>query len=176
MSMLPEKRLNEQHKAFIIKYLALRKDYLTIKKDFQVFFEQEVSGPQILEVEANYQNKITALAEEELNNIWAEPLAHSRIRLALAYEALQDARKQRVITPSQRISESEWLPPEMGMNLNAIATFLKIGQNEEYMAKRLLLEVKKLGLEEERDEIITSGFHNVTINTGIEAKDAEETK
>lgn len=160
------KTLSDKQKAFVIKYLALRRDYMKIKEDFETFFKVPVDGDAILELEEKYPLLIEEQAKVELNNIFAEPMAHARVRLALINEGVQDARKERIISTKQ-ISEDEWVV-EKGKNLQAIAKFVELGRAEEYMAKKLLLEVKKLKMGEDREDLLNTGFINVEINTGME--------
>lgn len=168
MKNLPSKPLSDNQKAFIVKNLALKKSPIQIKKEFLIFFEESVSGETIMNVEESCKTLIEKLSKEELNKIWDEPLAHSRVRLSLAYEGIKEAMERRIIVPAQRISESEWSSPVEGMDLKNLKALLELGLKEEYMAKKLMLEVKRLKLEAEKEELLSSGFQTITINTGLE--------
>lgn len=163
------KSLTDKQKAFIVKYLALRHDYVKVKQDFDSFFKADIAGELILEIENKYPLLIEEQAKAELNNIFAEPMSHARVRLALIHEGIQDARKERIISTKQ-ISEDEWVV-EKGKNLPMMAKFIDQARAEEYMAKKLLLEVKKLRLGEDKRELTDTSFYNVEINTGFEEEE-----
>ncbi len=162
---LPSKQLSEEHKAFIIKKLALKEDYIKIKEEFAKFFDCIVDGETIIKVENTYALVIHEVAQRELNNIAREPLAHARIRLRILHEALKDAMVSRIIKSSQ-VGENDW-EVERGMNLAAIDRIVKNAREEEFFAKKLLLEVKKLKLEAEKEDIVSTGF-SVQINDGLD--------
>lgn len=168
MKNLPSKPLNDKQRAFIVKELARKKSLMEVKQNFTVFFEEPISGEAIMTIEENCKDLIEKLSKEELNKIWDEPLAHSRVRLSLAYEGIKEAMQQRIIMPAQRISESEWSQPQMGMDLKSLKALLELGLREEYMAKKLMIEVKRLKMEAEKEDLLQSGFQTIEINTGID--------
>ena len=146
---------------FIIKALALKTPYPKIKQDFQIFFEEKITGEEIMDIENKYKSDIEDVAVEELNDIRRNPLAHSRIRLDLIYESLKYAMKPRTIR-SFKVSDTEYEEVQ-DIDHQAIAKYLQMAREEEYLAKKLLLEKIKLDL----DIHNATGFEPVEIDTGI---------
>lgn len=146
---------------FIIKALALKTPYPKIKQDFQIFFEEKITGEEIMLVEDKYSSTIEEVAYEELNNIRNNPLAHSRIRLDIINRAMEYALKPRVIR-SYKISDNEY-GQELDIDHQAIAKYCQLSRDEEYYAKKLLLEKIKLDL----DIHNSTGFDPIEIIDGF---------
>lgn len=154
--------LNEKQVAFIIKYLALKKPYNKIKEDFQAFFERKISGEAIMDVEARHQPIVQEVAVRELSDIRRNPIAHPRIRLDILYDCLVMAMTPQIVR-SVRITDTEYREI-YGIDHGAVAKYLQLAREEEYLAKKLLLEKLKLDIEMDKD----SGFVPVEIDTGME--------
>lgn len=146
---------------FVIKALALKTPYPKIKQDFHIFFEEKITGEEIMAIEDKYKEEIEEEAEQELNNIRKNPLAHSRIRLDILNRAMEYALKPQGVR-SIKVGDNEY-ETIMDINHQAIAKYVQLSRDEEYLAKRLLLEKIKLDL----DIHNATGFEPVEIDTGF---------
>lgn len=171
MPNLPSKPLNDEQKAYVIKQLARKMEYDEIKTRFQNFFETGITGETIMQMEVKYKDKIEQISPTVLDPS-SSRLAHARARLDELEDALKDAKTLRPVGPPVRVGENEWLPGPTGMNVQGIVNVLKAARDEEYLAKKLYIEVKKMKLEAERDALLGSGFSEIVINTGIDEEPA----
>lgn len=147
---------------FVLKALALKTPVTKVKQDYQVFFEEKITGDQIMEIEKAYSDLIAEIAIKELNDVRANPLAHTRVRLDLIYECLKYAMKARPVR-SVKISDNEY-EQVMDIDHQAIAKYLQLARDEEYNAKKLLLEKIKLDLDIHTSN---SGFEPIEISDGF---------
>lgn len=173
MPNLPSKPLNEEQKAYVIKQLARRMEYEEIKSRFQNFFETGITGETIMQLEVKHKDVIEQIRPTVLDPAGSR-LAHARVRLDQLEEALLDAKTLRPIGPPIRIGENEWQPGPVGMNVQGIVNIIKACREEEYLAKKLDIEVRKLKLEAEKGALLGSGFSEIVINTGVDDEDEDE--
>lgn len=142
-------------------------EYEEIKSRFQNFFETGITGETIMQLEIKHQDIIEQIRPKVLDPAGSR-LAHARVRLDEYEEALLDAKTLRPLGPPIRIGENEWQPGPTGMNVQGIVNILKACREEEYLAKKLYIEAKKLKLEAERDALLGSGFSEIVISNGME--------
>lgn len=166
-SNLPIRPLTDEQKAFLIEHLARGTEYEDIKSKFQLFFETGIDGSTIIQVKAKYSKLIDELIPQ-VRDPRESRLAHARTRLDELDQALNDAKTLRPVGPAIRIGENEWSPAPTGMNIPGIVAICRAAREEEYMAKKFMLEVKKMKLEADKAEILDTGFSEIVINTGID--------
>lgn len=163
------KKINDQRKAFLIKYLALKTPYPKIRQDYQKFFETSITGEEIMDIESKYSSYIEEVAKKELIDIRKNALAHPRIRLEFIYQGLTDAATPKPIR-SIRVGETEY-ETVLGVDHQAIINYLKLAHMEEYSAKKLLLDKIKMDIEIVRED---SGFIPVEVDTGFYTEDIKQ--
>lgn len=167
--MIPLNNLDPDERDWVIKKLALRRSYLEIKKEFDYIFSPKiVSGREILDIEKKYPEQIADAARRELSNIAANALSHVRIRMDYIYEGLQAARIPKAVRAVRIPSVSPDIEDEIrvveDMDHQAIKNYLQLAQAEEYLAKKLLIEVRKLDMDV--PETRRSGFKPIKIDMG----------
>lgn len=164
---LPAKPLNEEQKLYIMKRLAKNWEYEEIKENFQWYFEQGISGEEIIKIEIKYQKEIEKIAPQVLDPK-KHRLAHAANRLEELQEALLDAKTLRPVGPPVKTGPDTWEAGPSGMNIGGIVAINKAAREEEYMAKKFYIELVKAKLEKEKEELLGSGFLAVQINTAMD--------
>lgn len=166
--LMPLNNLDPDERDWIIKQIALRRKLPEIKRDFDyVFAPKIVTGREILDIELLYPDRIADEFNREMSNIAANSLAHVRLRMDCIELCLQEAMEKKPIrsvkVPGDDGEDGEWKVVE-GMDHQAVARYLGLAQSEEYLAKRMLLEIRKLDIDV--PDARRSGFKPIKVNIG----------
>jgi hypothetical protein len=163
-------QLNEQRKAFLIKYFALKEPYHKIKNDYQKTFDDKTTAEELMEFETlNYKN-IQHFAKRELNDIKQEPLAHPRIRLRILNDMLTYAMTPRATKSVPIRSDGKNIEYDITYepDYRAVDALIKTAQNEEFFIKKFLLEIKKIEINPiDLGTNGESGFDVIQIDDGL---------
>lgn len=167
--LIPLNGLETDERDWVVQQLALRKSLREIKDDFDyIFAPKQISGREILDIQNKYPDLIIETSRRELSNIAANALAHVRIRMDYILKGLRAAEKERVVQMFHYTDTNgeRQVHEEKDMNHAAVAKYLQLAQQEEYLAKKLLIEVRKLDMDV--PETRRSGFKPIKINVGDE--------
>jgi hypothetical protein len=158
--------LNDERKAYLIERLAFRDPLPQIKQDYEKLFMDKVSGEDLMRFRNVNKSLISKVADRELNNIRMEALAHTRIRLRILHNAIQEASIPKPVRSVPARSDGKVVEYEVSyeQNYNAISSLVKVAQNEEFFNKKLFLEIKKMQLSPgDVPSISQSGFSVIPI-------------
>lgn len=149
--------------AFIIEKFALRWDISRIKESYQQYFEEKINPVTLLELRSKFTKQIKEQEEIELKDISRRGPSHPAIRLDYIQMGIDYALKRRPVK-SVKVSETEY---EVFYDIDhqALAKYLDLAQKEEYMAKRLLVEILKNEIESPIPK--RSSFEPVKIEDGL---------
>lgn len=156
--------LSEPKLAWVIKQLAIFTPMAKIKSEYRVLFEENISGEDLIKIEQCYKDLISETSNKELKNFTKRRLAHSAIRLDIINQGLESASTPRAVR-SVRVGENEYEVIKEPDHV-AVSKYLKLAQDEEFFAKKLMLEVIKAGLDSEAKER-TSRYEAIDIEDGF---------
>lgn len=164
---LPLDQTDEDERAWIIEQIALRKDYLTIKKEFDFLFAPKVvSGKEIMRIHKGYPEQLKQAEAFILADLSAARYIHARIRLEEIAEGIKQT-KEKVLLGNVKITNDkgvdEWVEKKDYDHV-ARCKYLALAQVEEFTMKKLLLEMKRLELD--APELRRSGTVSITVNAG----------
>ncbi len=174
--------LNEDQINFLITRLAITSDPLTAKEDFFKLCKKEVSGMAILRIQRERKANIKEVRDDIFNNQMDEiPITHAYVRMAIAnnraeYLAKHPTKRDTLKIVVDKVDDNgiaysraeEVLFEEI--DDKELRGWLKFAQDEEFLNKKLLLEMINKKIE---DETLTStGFTPTRVNTRINV-DAE---
>jgi hypothetical protein len=173
------KKLTESQIAYLVDRISVKTSSKKIIEEVKVVYDGLVlTGEDIDDIKLKYGSLIEDRARTTLNDVRGNRLAHSRVRLDIIEQVLDTALADLKPKPirSVKISEQEY-EIVTGIDtsvLSSIAKLLQLAREEEFLNKRLLLELKKLydtrGIE---DDISSSGFLDIQVDTGIKYIDAK---
>lgn len=149
--------------AFIIEKFALHWDLLRIKEAYQQYFEEKINPVTLLELRSKFTKQIKEQEEIELKDISRRGMSHPAVRLDYIHMALEYALKPRPVK-SVKVSETEY-QVFYDIDHAAVAKYIDLAQKEEYMAKRLLVEILKNEIESPIAK--RSSFEPVKIEDGL---------
>jgi len=156
--------VSEPKLAWVLKQMAIYTPMTKIKTEYLVLFGEPITGERLVEIESTYKELISDISKKELRNFTKRRLAHSAIRLDIISQGLEIASTPRPVR-SVRTGENEYEvinEPDHA----SVAKYLKLAQDEEFFAKKLMLEVIKSGLDAEAKEK-TSKYEVVEIEDGF---------
>lgn len=148
---------------FILTQLALKTAFTKIKSDYQQLFETKISGEQIIDVSQRYAKAIEKISEKELHNVRACPAAHSRVRMDFIYQGMLQASTPKEVR-SVRTGDNEY-NVVYDIDHSALAKYIQLAREEEYAAKKLMLEKIKLEIDIQRND---TGYEPVDVDAGFD--------
>lgn len=173
--------LNQDQINFLIARLAITSDPIVAQEDFYKLCKRHVSGMAILKIQRESKAAIKEAREEIFNNQMDEiPITHAYVRMAIAnnraeYLAKHPTSRQVLKVMVDKVDKDgieysraeEVLFEEIDdVQLRA---WVKLAQDEEFLNKKLKLELINKKIEDEMIE--STGFTPARINTRI--RDAE---
>jgi hypothetical protein len=174
MTDLPALPLNPEQEEYLIEKLAFQDTNLTeIQEEYEKFFKTSLNGEVLWRLRKEKANLIKEKRESLYSLTDTIPCANSFPRLALAQSRLEDLAKNPKVVRTVRkgsISEKQEYWEEVKEidddRLHKWATF---AQNEEYLAKKLLVEL--IVKEVDKKKIPLTGFKPIRVSSGLEEED-----
>lgn len=160
-------KFNPEQEKFLIEQFALRTPIAKIKQDFKILFEVNPPGEALIQFKEQKVDLIKRVSAEILPDVKRCRLAHVSIRMRHLDDLLESAMTPRVIR-SYKISDTEYAQ-DMAPDFPACAKFLQLAREEEYAAKRILLEKYKLDLDTTNNSRET-GFNAVEVDDGFDSE------
>lgn len=162
-------KFNTQQQEYLIEQFALRTPIARIMQDFKILFPATpISGEALIDFKKVNAYKIKDVSDRILPDVKRCRLAHVTIRMQILDQIIEDAMTPKVIK-SYKVSDTEWAQ-DMGIDSLAALKALHLAREEEYSAKKILLEKYKLDLVGEGG-VRESGFSPVEVSDGIEEDD-----
>ena len=168
--------LNEERKIYLIKQMALKEPLHTLKANYMRLFQESITGEELVSFEISHKDLIEKVARKELNDIKKEPLAHSRIRLKILYDAYTYAAIPKPIKSVPVRQEGKNIEYEVSYapDYAAMGNLMKIAQNEEFFIKKLFLELVKNKLnDEDLGDNGGSGFSIFEVDNGLKRLESD---
>jgi hypothetical protein len=174
MTDFPALPLNSAQEEYLIEKLAFQDTNLTeIQEEFEKFFKTSLNGEVLWVLRKEKAEAIAQKRTEMYSQTDTIPCANPYPRLALAQSRLEFLAKNPKVVKSVRAGsitdKTEYWKEISEIDDDRLHKWATFAQNEEYLAKKLLVEL--IVKEVDKKKIPTSGFKPIRVSSGLEEED-----
>jgi hypothetical protein len=176
--LVPYENLSKDQTMFILRGLALGEDPLEVQRRYNLYYSPEkISGMTLDKIKSIYNDGIVTLRTKiYTNEVSSLPIANTYNRMSIAQIRAEWLIKNEVVQRTVRLTGDDgkdyWAEVK-GIDDKALLGWVEFAQREEFLNKRLQLEMILKKIEDEG--ISNSGCKPTTIiNTRISAADFDD--